>query len=489
MPIDQAPVTLTPHLATNYINCCSAIAHCSDTIVVVDPSTDDDLGSIPAGCREDVSQAVASARAALASWSTMNLQQRARILGEAAARAIAAADELAELQCREMGQPWAVCRPLTEQVLGAIAAAGQAALDYPFVTIISGDSNTLDFTEVRRVPFGVGGLITPWNFPIPVAIEGLSVLLAAGNTVVWKPSERAPFSARRLAELLDLPPGVLNLVHGDSRAGIELADHDEVDIVVFTGGEQAGLSVAAASASRCRPVLLELGGNDPVIVDSDVDPVWAAQVVAHGAFWNSGQVCASMERIYVHQDLADEFVNELVRLAEGLNVGPALNAATQLGPLASATHRDSVHRQVTDATDKGAVILTGGAPLLGAGNFYPPTVLTGLNDDMLIMGEETFGPIAPVTVIKTFEEGLRLAKRGRFGLGATVLSSSRDHGDRGREIPAAICWVNEWQGGAPGMTYAPTKSSGIGTVGSFDSVTRPVVLHSARPGAQPAYAG
>lgn len=445
---------------------------------VTNPATGEPLAEIPIGTAADVDHAMAAATAAGPGWEALGADGRARLVAEAVARAVPHADELARLQCLEMGQPWSVARPLVDAVLAGLPAATEAARSYAWETRLAGDDDW--GTDQRRVPRGVGVLISPWNFPLPVAMGGLAGLLAGGNTVVWKPSELSPLSALRLAELLDLPAGVLNVVLGDASTGQALTSHPDNAITVFTGSVEAGRDVNRRCAERFTPTLLELGGKDPVVVDSDVDPALAAQTIAHGALWNSGQVCTSMERVYLSADIAERVVAELVKAASAAVVGDPLDPATQLGPLASHAQREQVHAHVRDAVAKGATLLLGGEIPDGPGFFYPPTVLTGVAEGMLLHDVETFGPVISVTEVESFEEGLRRAATSDYALCATLLTNDPAHARRGREVPAALCWVNAWQGGAPGMVYEPARLSGLGAVGTLDTFTRPTVLHRAR---------
>ena len=301
--------------------------------------------------------------------------------------------------------------------------------------------------------------------------------------MILKPSERSPLSAIGLVDLLELPPGVLNVVLGDGRAGAPLAAHPDVDFVSFTGSTAVGRSIASASASQLRPVALELGGKDPVIVDSDVDPGWAAEQVAVGAFTNTGQICTSMERIYVHRAVYDPFVERLTELAAAHVMGPGTEESTTLGPLVDERQRRIVASHVEDALARGARALTGGAVPDRPGFFYPPTVLVDVTDDMVVMNEETFGPVAPVMAVSSFEEALEKAASSEYGLAATVLTRDTAHAEAAaRALPAAIVWVNEWQGGHPDFEYEPARSSGYGRTGGrawLDTVTRPKAIHMA----------
>jgi betaine-aldehyde dehydrogenase len=210
-------------------------------------------------------------------------------------------------------------------------------------------------------------------------------------------------------------------------------------------------------------VLLENGGNDPLVVDSDVDPEWAAAQAAIGAFANAGQICTSVERIYVSQAVAEPFVDALVRRAESLVMGPGTAEATELGPLVDARMRDAVHAHVRDAVDRGARLLTGGIPAEGPGTFYPATVLTGCTSDMTVVREETFGPVAPVSVVPDFDAALELAGESRYGLAAVVLTANMEHAQRAwRELPVGTVKVNAAFGGAPGGAAHPRGASGTG---------------------------
>jgi succinate-semialdehyde dehydrogenase/glutarate-semialdehyde dehydrogenase len=320
--------------------------------------------------------------------------------------------------------------------------------------------------DVLRVPFGVAALIVPWNFPLSIAADSLPALLVTGNTVVLKPSELAPLACARAAELIaDLVP--VFILHGGPEVGRALVADERVDIVVFTGSERTGREIGEVCGRRLVPALLELGGKDPVVVDAGVDPEWAAEVVATGAFMHTGQICTSMERIYVHRDVAEPFVEALVRRAR----------EQRLGPLISERQREIVERHVAEAVAGGAEVLTGGVAEEGDGYFFPATVLTGVRDDMIVMREETFGPLAPVAVVDSFEEAVERAADSSYGLGATVLTQDDERAaEASRRIPAGIVWVNGWQMYGEDPVYEPARASGVGKVGGsamLEAVTRP----------------
>jgi succinate-semialdehyde dehydrogenase/glutarate-semialdehyde dehydrogenase len=321
----------------------------------------------------------------------------------------------------------------------------------------------------------VAALLVPWNDPIAIAGGQLGACLATGNTVVLKPSERTPLSTTRLVEVLDLPAGVLELLLGDERAGRPLAGHPEVDLVIHTGSIATGRELAALTAPDLRKVLLELGGKDPLIVDDGVDPAWAAEQAAAGAFANAGQLCTSVERIYVHEAVADAFVAALTARARD----------TEIGPLIDERQREIVHRHVTEAVGAGAELLTGGEPAGGPGFFYPPTVLSGCAGGMAVMREETFGPVAAVQGVRSFDDALAAANATEYGLAATVLTPSMAHAQAAwRELRAGTVKVNAVWGGAPGGAAQPQRASGTGFGYGpelLDEVTLTKVVHVEPP--------
>ncbi|HVL97778.1 MAG TPA: aldehyde dehydrogenase family protein [Egibacteraceae bacterium] len=448
------------------------------TIPVVDPATGRDVGAIPAGGPGEADAAVAAARKAAPGWARAPTTSRAAAL-KAAARAVrACADELAQLQTAENGKPLGMSRGDVET---AAATFEQFAELGPLHRgrSLHGDWGALD--AMVHEPYGVAALVVPWNDPLGLAAQMLAATLVAGNTVVLKPSERTPLATARLVELLDLPAGVCNLLLGDGRAGEPLVEHPDVDLVLHTGSVATGRRIAEACGRQLKKAVVELGGKDPLVVDAGVDPRWAAEQAAQGAFANCGQICTAVERIYVHADVADAFVDALVERAEELVVGDGREPGTDMGPLVDARQRNLVHRHVTEAVHAGAILRTGGVIPDGPGFFYPPTVLTGVTDDMAVMREETFGPVAPVRVTASFAEAVEAANRTEYGLAATVLTASQAHAQEAwRELRAGTVKVNAVWGGAPGGAAQPQKASGLGYGYGpelLDEVTTTKVVH------------
>jgi acyl-CoA reductase-like NAD-dependent aldehyde dehydrogenase len=444
-------------------------------LTVTDPRDDSPVTRVPVASDDDVSAAVRAARRAAPGWARTAPAARAAALHAAANAIEAATGELAETMAAEMGKP---VDGAAESIGAGVATLRQYAELGPTHRgrTLAGNDEAIDLMAYR--PRGVVAVITPWNDPVAVSCGLLGAALVTGNTVVYKPSERTPATGWRLAQLLapHLPDGVLNVLQGDGPAGAALAGA-EVDVVAHVGSTATGRAIAAACARTGAKALLENGGSDPLIVDAGVDPVWAAGQAALGAFANSGQICVAVERIYVHADLADAFVEALATEAE--------TWGKQIGPLVDRRLREAVHGQVRDAVRAGATLVCGGSVPSGPGAYYPPTVLSGCSDDMAVMREETFGPVAPVAVVQSFEEALARAADSPYGLAATVLTGSMSRAQRAwRELPAGTIKINAVFGGAPGGAAHPRRASGQGFGYGpelLDELTVTTVVHLEAP--------
>ncbi|SNY49271.1 aldehyde dehydrogenase family protein [Paractinoplanes atraurantiacus] len=422
-------------------------------LTVVNPADGNAVTVVRLSSDSDVTAAVAAAREAATSWAATAPAARAAALHAAANALEAGADELAEIMSAEMGKPVDGARESIGAGVGTLRQYAELGPTHRGRTL-AGDDGAIDLMAYG--PRGVVAVITPWNDPVAVACGLLGAALVTGNTVVHKPSERTPATGWRVVRLLapHFPPGVLNLVNGDGSVGAALAA-SAVDVVAQVGSTATGRSIAAACARTGAKALLENGGKDPVIVDAGVDPAWAAQQVALGAFVNSGQICVAVERVYVHRDVAPAFLDCLATEAD--------TWAAQIGPMVDRRMRDAVDEQVQQAVKDGARAVRGGAVPAGPGAYYPPTVLADCTDDMTVMREETFGPVAPVMVVDSFDEGLRRAADSPYGLAATVLTTSMSHAQRAwRSLPAGTVKVNAVFGGAPGGAAHPRRGSGQG---------------------------
>ena len=431
-------------------------------IEVHDPATGEVLDTIAAGGAAAADSAVNAARAAFPAWRETSPGDRAAAL-KAAARAMREhLDAIAELQTRENGKPLDDSRGGVEAGIGALEQYAELGALHRGRRLAGAWSAS---DEMVHEPRGVVVLLVPWNDPVAIACGQIAAALVAGNTVVFKPSEKTPLSGALVAETLaeHLPAGVLNLVLGDGRAGRALVAHPGVDLVMHTGSVATGREIARAAAGTPKKVLLELGGKDALIVDAGVDAEWAAEQAAIGAFANAGQICTSVERIYVHEAIAEPFIVALTRRAHELTVGPGLDPASEMGPLIDDGQRTLVEEHVREAVRDGAEIRAGGEALGDRGSFYAPTVLTGVRDDMRLMREETFGPVAPVCVVRSFDEALARANSGDYGLAATILTADDEHARRAaRELEVGTVKINAVFGGAPGGAAQPRKASGTG---------------------------
>jgi acyl-CoA reductase-like NAD-dependent aldehyde dehydrogenase len=450
-------------------------------IKVLNPATGEQIGYIPAGTSEDVAAAVAAARKALPGWSRLPTAERAGLVKTAARKMRERAEELARMVTLENGKP-------LDDALGGVEAGIGTLEQYaelgPLHRGKSLQGNYMASDAMIYEPYGVAAVVVPWNDPVAIACGYLGAALVTGNTVIYKPSEKTPLSAVLLAAAFDdLPGGVLNLLLGDERAGRPLASHEDVDLVLFTGSVPVGRGILETVGRQLKKAVVELGGKDPMIVDRGVDPAWAAGEAATGAFANTGQICTSVERIYVHEAIADEFLRELKAHAESLRVGDGTEPETEMGPLIDESQRELVHRHVTEAVEAGAELLCGGEASEGPGFFYPPTVLSGVRSGMAVVDEETFGPVAAVEVVSSFDEALEKANETVYGLAATVLTTNPEHAQRAsRELSVGTVKINAVFGGAPGGAAEPRKASGLGFGYGpelLDEVTTTKVVHHA----------
>ncbi|MGX5359671.1 aldehyde dehydrogenase family protein [Kocuria sp. KH4] len=447
-------------------------------LTVLDPRDGSVVGTVAAAGEDEVRAAVAAARAAARDWARTAPEQRGRALRAAADRLAEHARELAELNTRETGKPF-------EEALGGVEAGIGTLYQYAELgpvhrgRSLRGDVLASDYTVAE--PRGVVVALTPWNDPVAVAAGLLGAALVSGNTVVHKPSERCPHVGARLGEVLAeaLPAGVLGTVSGGAAVGELLTGLPDVDVLAHVGSTATGEAIARAAVGTGAHVIRENGGNDALVVDDDVDPAWAAEQAALGAFANVGQICVAVERIYVHRAVAEPFLAALAEQAR------RRNAEGSLAPLVDERMREEVHRQVADSVAAGAVVLEGARVPEGPGAFYPATVLRECGPGMTVMAEETFGPVAPVQVVDSFAEGLRLAAADRYGLAATVLTGRIAHAQQAvAELPVGTLKVNNVFGGAPGGAAQPRRASGAGFGYGpelLDEMTQVKVVHIEMP--------
>jgi betaine-aldehyde dehydrogenase len=448
----------------------------SAALEIRDPRDGTVVGRVPIAEESAIEGAVATALAAAPAWARVPAAERGQALHRLADAAELHAEELAELNTRETGKPMPDAR-------GGVAAAVGTFRQYAELGPLQrthslrGAPTAMDYT--RPDPRGLVVALTPWNDPVAVAAGLIGAAVVTGNVVIHKPSERCPHLGLRLGEILgrELPEGVLTTLAGDARVGARLAADPRADVIAHVGSSATGREIAAVAARTGAHTILENGGNDALLVDGDVDPEWAAKQAALGAFANAGQICTSVERIFVHRAIAEPFLAALVAAAD--------RWTDDLGPLVDERMRTSVHAQVSAAVAAGAQLLTGGHLPEGPGTFYPATVLTDVPLETELMTEETFGPVAPVRVVEDFATALDLACADRYGLAATVLSDSLDHITEAVDrLPVGTVKVNAVFGGAPGGAAEPRGASGRGFGYGpelLDEMTTRKVVHVGRP--------
>lgn len=423
------------------------------------PADGTPVGAVPVTPVDDIPEMVARARAAQPAWAALGPEGRRDALKGAAARMVEAADAVGRQLTLEMG------KPLAEGV-GEVRYTGKGLIEEldemvaAFTAEVVEDRYTR--SEMRYEALGVCAAITPWNFPFSMPHWMVLPALMAGNTVILKPSEETPLTGQAYVDLLgaDLPDGVLQIAHGADAQGKALVAAD-VDLIAFTGSRAVGQQIMAAAAGRLTRLILELGGKDPMVVLDDADLQAAARFAARNSFRNAGQVCVSTERIYVPEAVADRFVEALVAEAGEMKVGPGVEDGVRVGPMVNERQRAHVLRQLEAAEAAGARRLFGGEP--GAGAFLTPAVFDGVNHDMDIAREETFGPVACVIRVADDDEAVRLANDTPYGLGAIVFGADEARAaavaDR---LQAGMVGINRGVGGAFGTPWVGARQSGFG---------------------------
>ena len=453
-------------------------------IVSRDPATGEELGRVPITSPVEVAASVSRARAVQTQWAALTFAERARFILKARELLLAEMDEVAALISRETGKP--VSEALAMEVVPTLDAFYYFAknaknLLRPQKLDIGQYGLMGRSSRIVYKPLGVVGIISPWNFPLGTPAEEVVMALMAGNTVVLKPSELTPLVGLKIGDLFSragLPKDILQVITGDGATGAALVDA-QVDKIMFTGSVETGKRVAAAAAKHLTPAVLELGGKDPMIVFSDADLENAARGAVWGAFANAGQACASVERCYVQADVASKFVELVLNETKSLKQGVGTKSETDIGSISTEQQLQTIEQHVDEARRQGARVLCGGQRAAdGAGLFYPPTILTGVDHSMDVMREETFGPVLPIMSFNTEAEAVQLANDTVFGLTASVWTRDLAKGRRvAEQIDAGTVMVNEvlYTHGIAQTPWGGVKQSGYGRthgrVGLLELVT------------------
>ena len=419
-------------------------------IVCVNPATGEETGRVPLMSGSDVAAAVRRARAAQPAWGQLSFRERAEVILRAREIVQAQVDQIASLISRETGKPPAEATSMevvpTLDLMYYFSHNTARLLRRQKIDIgqygLMGRSSYLVYK-----PLGVAGIISPWNFPWATPLDEVVMALMAGNAAVLKPSELTPLTALKIAEVFKearLPEGLFEIVTGDGSTGAALVEAG-VDKIMFTGSVATGKRVAEGAAKHLTPVVLELGGKDPMVVLDDANLENAARAAVWGGFCNAGQACASIERLYVHESIAREFTERVVAETRKLKVGPPEGEAVDVGSMTNERQLRIVEDHIQDAVENGARVEIGGHRVKNTdGWFHEPTVVTNVDHSMDVMRDETFGPVLPIMTFKTDDEAVRLANDSIYGLTASVFTSNIGRGRRIAElIDAGTVMINE----------------------------------------------
>lgn len=441
---------------------------------VINPANGQIVGSVPIGGEKEANEAIDAAHVAFQLWSQTTAYERAIYLKKLYELMIEHRDELAKLMTMEMGKP-------INESIGEVSSAA-AFLEWfaeegkRVYGEILPTHTTSKRLQVWKKPVGVVAAITPWNFPAAMLTRKMGPALAAGCTIVIKPSSESPLTAIKMVELCEkagFPKGVINLVTGSSnKIGKAIMENEKIRKVTFTGSTEVGKILIEQSAHQVKRLSLELGGHAPLIVLNDANVDLAVKGAVASAFRNAGQTCVCANRIYVQSGIHDAFVEKFTEAVSQLKVGNGADETVDIGPLINRTSLDKVVQHVEDALSKGASLLTGGKQMAqDGGTFYAPTVISNVNPSMVIMKEETFGPVAPIQQVETVEEAIALANDTPYGLAAYVFTESVSIGTR--IIEQLNFGIVGWNDGTPSAVQAPfggMKESGVGREGGREGI-------------------
>ncbi|MBB1488053.1 aldehyde dehydrogenase family protein [Oceanospirillum sp. D5] len=432
----------------------------AEPLDVLNPATEEVIVTVNNASVAQLDAAVDAAKQAFSSWQYSSHDDRKQALNRIADNIENNAAELAEIVVKEQGKPMFLAQA---EVSGAVAWTRYAAgMDIPTDIIEDSENKRI---EVQHKPLGVVGSITPWNWPLMIAIWHIMPALRAGNTVVCKPSGLTPLNTLKLFELIqqELPAGVLNVVLGDAEIGNAMSEHPGIDKIIFTGSTPTGQQIMRNASSNLKRLTLELGGNDAGIIlpDADIDAI--AEGIFQTAFLNMGQTCAALKRLYVHESQYDQVCSKLADIAQQQVVGDGLADGTTFGPVQNKKQLDLVAALVDDAREQGANVLSGGSRSDSAGYFYPPTIIAGAKAGMRVVDEEQFGPVLPVISYSDLDDAIAQANASNVGLGGSVWSSDLEKAQQiASKLECGTAWINGHAEVLPHAPFGGCKMSGFG---------------------------
>lgn len=434
------------------------------------PFTGHTICSIELSDSSLIDQAIQSAKEAQTIWAEIDSGERSKILLKAANLLRARNQELAELEVWDTGKPIAEAKEVD-------IITGASAIEY-FAHIsrsLTGETNTFSsaMSYTKRVPLGVCGALGAWNYPMQIACWKSAAALSVGNSMVFKPSEQSPITAAKLAEIYieaGLPPGLFNVIQGDGTTGAILSSHPDIAKISLTGSVETGKKVMASAASSLKKVTMELGGKSPMIIYKDADIEEAVSGALLGNFYTQGEICSNGTRIFVERDIYDIFLDRFKERAEGLIIGNPLSDKTQVGSLISHAHANKVRSYIESGLNEGASMITGGyTPEFGHNSgldhsaYVPPTIFADCHDQMSIVQDEIFGPVASVLKFSGEDEAINRANKTKFGLAAGVFTQDIKKAHRSaHRLEAGVCWINNYNVTPNGMPFGGFKQSGIG---------------------------
>jgi acyl-CoA reductase-like NAD-dependent aldehyde dehydrogenase len=438
------------------------------SLEVINPATGMPFAAAPDCSLDQLDSAVAAAGRAFQSWRHVPLKERQACLRRAAEVLEAHADELARLFTREQGRPTETAR--NEMIVGANWLRAYAEIELPVEIIDKGDGQRI---EVSHVPLGVVCAISPWNFPVNLSMWKVAPALAAGNTMVLKPSPFTPLCVLKIGELFKdiFPPGVLNIISGGDDLGPAMTAHPGFAKISFTGSTATGKRVMESAAKDLKRVTLELGGNDAAIVMPDVDLDDVALKIFMGAFYNTAQICIATKRLYIHVDIYEALRDRLVQLARSIKVGDGAEQGTVLGPIQNKRQYDRVRELIDDARDQGLVLIEGSSVPDNGGYFIPVTLVDNPPEQARVVQEEAFGPVLPLLKFSDVDDVIARANASEYGLAGAVWSNDVEQAKSiARRLETGTVWINQNLKMRPDTPFAGHKQSGFGVENGLDGM-------------------